>query len=522
MATTYTYGQGTAITVANTGPSSSTIFVYNYDVNNNAIIPINGQSYVTVGGGASTDIVLPALTASNQSTYNSTGLYFSQSRLQNSLEVGRPPDIGNPSVDGNIPFTEFEYAYFQPDAPFVRGGLNPDFTAVDGYSYPLQWSVTDPNANSGNGQTFTWGLGGSAQYNGQGASLSAIDLLRAWMAATPFTNPKTGTNTPQTTTDNLIWQDSSALNNNRIVGPSKLWTYASGGSASLPSAFPANYTTFITQYPYDGKQLAAAGAFGSKGASSPLNNSGWQVETPIQKGGTGIDNGYTYSMQQTATQLGGITSGVVKFQEVNGIYQQILPNQGAGGFQGFYTYPQENILGGITYLADQVTTTINVGPLSSSTTIGTGDQDRIIGTIGSDVISGGHNGDRLTGQPVKSDNALGDASARLDLKSSDVYLYLRTDSSLHGKGLRDVITDFHENDTFDLSAIDANNKKRGNQTFTWIGTDSFRGKAGQLRIDYSSSGKAFLQGDTDANGKVDFEVKMLGVTSFGASNLLLQ
>jgi hypothetical protein len=84
-----------------------------------------------------------------------------------------------------------------------------------------------------------------------------------------------------------------------------------------------------------------------------------------------------------------------------------------------------------------------------------------------------------------------------------------------------VITDFHRDDRIDLAAIDANNRKSGFQTFKWIGTDALSGKGGQLRIAYRSSGNAFLQGDTDGNGKVDFEVKMLGVSSFNAGNLNL-
>lgn len=519
MAVAYTYGQGTSLSITNSGSADSVIYVYNYDVDDNQIIPINGSRSIALSGGASIQVALPALTAANQSTYASAGLFFAQSPLAHSLEVGSLPDIGNPSVDGNIAFTEFEYAYVLPNAPYVRGGLNPDFTAVDAFSYPLQWSVTDPNQNSGTGQTFTWGLGGSAQYHGNGASLSAVDLLRAWMAATPFVDPLNGKASSLNTTDNLFWQDDTDLNNNRVVGPSKLWNYGSGGSPGLPASFPSNYSTFVTQFPYDGDQLAQAGAFGTPSSGSPLNNDGWQIVTPVQMGGTGIENGYTYSLQQTATALGGITSKTVSFQDG----QQILPNQGSGGFQGFYSYPQENILGGITYLADQVTTSINVGPLSSSLTIGTGDQDKIVGTIASDVMSGGYNADRLTGQPSSDslDGLVVGSSRMMSQKAGDVYLYLRADSSLHGKNRRDVITDFHRNDRLDLAAVDANANRGGKQSFQWIGRSPFSGQAGQLRIDQRSSGNAFLQGDIDGNGRVDFEVKMLGVDTFQRSNLNL-
>ena len=84
MASTYTYGQGTEITVINDDPSAA-IYIYNYDVTNNKIIQINGLDYVTVGGGDSEDISIPTLSSTNQDTYRSAGLFFSQSRPGNSL-----------------------------------------------------------------------------------------------------------------------------------------------------------------------------------------------------------------------------------------------------------------------------------------------------------------------------------------------------------------------------------------------------------------------------------------------------
>jgi len=498
MASTYTYGQGTQITVTNAG--SDTIYLYNWDGETNEIIPIlvdgEYENYETVGGGDSVDIVIASGSALSQ-----TSLFFSQSRLLNSLEGSTPaqPDMGNPSADGNIPFTQFEYSYAQP-AQYVRGGLSPDFTAVDGFSYPIQWGVDDTLG----GVSYKWGLGGSAQYNG-GNQLGALDLLRAWMVSTPFTDPYLEDNTnPLFSTGNLVWQDGSVLNNNRIVGPSKIWTY--GGS--LPSFLPTDYTTFTASFPYNGTQLAQVGAFGSYGDASTQNNDGWQFAPSI-------DNGYTYSMQQTASALGGITTSKVEFQGGT----QILP----AGFQGFYTYPTENPLGGITYLADQVALTVTVGSLSSSSTIGTSGQDKITGTIGSDVISGGFGGDRLTGNP---DNQASLQTAQMRSHdggsgASDVYLYLRADSSMRGKGLRDVITDFQKQDAIDVAAIDANTKKIGQQSFRWINEKSFKGKPGQLRIEFRSSGNAFLQGDNNGDARPDFEVKLLGLNSFSSENLVL-
>jgi serralysin len=130
------------------------------------------------------------------------------------------------------------------------------------------------------------------------------------------------------------------------------------------------------------------------------------------------------------------------------------------------------------------------------------------------VISGGYGADQLSGGAT-------DQQAQLVGDGQDVFVYLRVDSSLPAKSLRDVITDFDPTDRIDLSAIDANARRTGQQDFRWIGQRPFTGSAGQLRIDLSPRNYAFLQGDIDGNGRTDFEVMLLGVASFSGSKLLL-
>ena len=65
---------------------------------------------------------------------------------------------------------------------------------------------------------------------------------------------------------------------------------------------------------------------------------------------------------------------------------------------------------------------------------------------------------------------------------ADVFEYRKaTDSTLTSM---DVVTDFapSEGDRIDLSAIDANELRQGNQAFTFIGKGDFSGKAGELRL----------------------------------------
>lgn len=101
----------------------------------------------------------------------------------------------------------------------------------------------------------------------------------------------------------------------------------------------------------------------------------------------------------------------------------------------------------------------------------------------------------------------------------------RGDDTLHFESLvhskpgsgRDRILDFgNGDDLIDLSDIDAKTNKSGDQKFTYIGKDSFSGTAGELRF---SSG--VLKADVDGDGEVDFEVRLMDVSSLSASDILL-
>ena len=67
------------------------------------------------------------------------------------------------------------------------------------------------------------------------------------------------------------------------------------------------------------------------------------------------------------------------------------------------------------------------------------------------------------------------------------------------------ITDFHHATArrrrIDLSTIDANTHKHGNQAFHFIGSHHFGHNAGELR--YSSH---IVQGDVNGDGKADFDI----------------
>jgi hypothetical protein len=501
--TDFTYGKGTTITVRNGGDQP--VYVYNYALQattGQQIIPIKEKPFAILEARSPIEITLPdvATTPDNGKLYQSNALYFSGSRLTESLEVNRQPDIGNNQVDGDVPFSAFEYNYLGP-AEFVQGGLSADVTLIDAFSYPIQWQADG----------ITWGLGGKATFDGgapNGPSLGALDLVRAWMAAVPFTKPESFNPgvppAPDIQTSNLIWQGDTndALYNNRIIGPSKLWTYGS----TLPSALPSNFSTFTQNYPATGTQLAMAGAFGTNNARTPTNNNGWQIVKPLEDNGPGISNGYTYALRQAAQALGGINGGTLG--------NVTLPDT----FQGFYTYPQENILGGVTFLADQFPVTIEVGSLSKAKTIGSPNNDMINGTDQPDVISGGYGGDFLTGGPG-SDVFLylrGDSSLPSE-GLSDIFSSLGRDSTMPWAGLRDVVTDFDPSeDRIDLTLLEPSAASPNEPPLRFIGEGRFTGQAGELRFQQmqpASLGNGLVQGDFDGDGKPDFETILLGVST---------
>ena len=77
---------------------------------------------------------------------------------------------------------------------------------------------------------------------------------------------------------------------------------------------------------------------------------------------------------------------------------------------------------------------------------------------------------------------------------------------------RDTILDFDraEGDEIDLTAIDAK-KGNGNQEFEFIGKKGFHDKKGELRYKVKD-GDAYVEGDTDGNGKADFAIVIDGVS----------
>jgi Ca2+-binding RTX toxin-like protein len=132
-------------------------------------------------------------------------------------------------------------------------------------------------------------------------------------------------------------------------------------------------------------------------------------------------------------------------------------------------------------------------------------------------LRGSRFADNLTGDGGKNRLAGGKSKDILrGGKGKDTFAYLRLDDSPAGSANRDEIADFDPGssssavDKIDLSAIDANPSKNGNQAFVFIGTNGFSGKKGQLKIK-KSGGNVIVQADTNGNKAADLEILLKGV-----------
>jgi Ca2+-binding RTX toxin-like protein len=134
---------------------------------------------------------------------------------------------------------------------------------------------------------------------------------------------------------------------------------------------------------------------------------------------------------------------------------------------------------------------------------GGGGSDLLSGGDGDDVLSGDGGGDFLGG-------GMGD----------DIFLFSSVKDSATKTG-RDTIIDFIRNeDDIDLRRIDADEDRRRNQDFDFIGTQKFHKDAGELRYEIKG-GNAIVSGDTDGDGKADFSVILDEVTKLKASDFML-
>ncbi|MBL8659324.1 MAG: hypothetical protein JNM75_06170 [Rhodospirillales bacterium] len=129
---------------------------------------------------------------------------------------------------------------------------------------------------------------------------------------------------------------------------------------------------------------------------------------------------------------------------------------------------------------------------------GTGD-DWLYGSGGADVLTGRQGLDRLYGEG-----------------GHDRFVYEAVSDSLPGDGVRDIIIGFRpvgpaKGDVIDLSAIDANTTKAGNQAFVFKGEGGLTGP-GQLHV-MAHGSDTLIQGEVDGKAGADFEILVTYITA---------
>ncbi len=150
------------------------------------------------------------------------------------------------------------------------------------------------------------------------------------------------------------------------------------------------------------------------------------------------------------------------------------------------------------------------GNADSDVLVGGPGDDTLIGGGGDDKLRGGTGDDRLIGGPGR--DALGGGAGE------DSFIFSNLAHSPAGNG--DRIIDFEVGlDKIQLSGIDADSERAGNQEFIFIGANSFSGAAGELGYVRVGS-NAVLRGDTDGDGITDLEITLLGVSTITAADIV--
>lgn len=140
-------------------------------------------------------------------------------------------------------------------------------------------------------------------------------------------------------------------------------------------------------------------------------------------------------------------------------------------------------------------------------------QDTLIGGASSDTLYGGAGRDVILGGTGR-DLLYGNSGGSPDDATRDVFKFNFVADSKFAPSERDAIFGFRSGvDIIDVSVIDANIWKAGNQAFYSIGDDDFHGRAGELRIT-TLRGSTTVAADVNGDGIADF-----GITVHGTPHL---
>lgn len=170
-----------------------------------------------------------------------------------------------------------------------------------------------------------------------------------------------------------------------------------------------------------------------------------------------------------------------------------------------------NVVDGVTLTGGNGANTLT-GTVAEDTLHGLGGGDTLNGAAGADVLDGGNGNDTLNGGLGGDLLIGGDGADRFVLTSTG-------DSQA---GAVDVISDFlrADKDRISVTGIDANANAAGDQNFSFIGSGSFTGTAGQLRYE-QADGNTFVMGDVNGDGVADFVIQVNSLVDLRSGDFLL-
>lgn len=163
------------------------------------------------------------------------------------------------------------------------------------------------------------------------------------------------------------------------------------------------------------------------------------------------------------------------------------------------------------------------GSEGADSLFGEAGNDFLDGGLGLDTLLGGDGNDGLYGQGDRDLLTGGRGADKLyGGASNDAFIFSSIkDSTVKSSG-RDTIYDFssRQKDKVDLRLIDANTKKKGNQSFKFIDKQDFHKKAGELQWEKVKSG-VYVYGDVTGDGKADFSIFLKGLTKIAKGDFFL-
>jgi serralysin len=194
-----------------------------------------------------------------------------------------------------------------------------------------------------------------------------------------------------------------------------------------------------------------------------------------------------------------------------GFLQKLLPD-GSGGFAaGDLLKNIENVTGSAHHdrLSGNDLANVLTGLEGNDTLEGDKGDDTLFGNAGNDDLHGDHGDDILHGGAGRDTLSGGQGDDLLNGGAGDDVLSGgsgRDTFAFTETGGKDRIVDFNRNqDTIDLSGLDAIEGNDTDDTFAWIGSKGFSGNAGELRV-YRDHFQWALAGDTDGDRVADFTV----------------